>query len=152
MNNSLQRLILSLSMVLLFLQTGCGGNYQQAVEGWGGKTVIRVDLSNTEVTDDDLVAIDFPDELRALSLANTGITDEGVRALSQYENLEFINLNNTQITNQSLGLLKQFPNLRSANVTTDTVSVKENKAFLKFMGRKLGNQEEDPMVITTPSQ
>ena len=139
-------------MVLLFLQAGCGGNYQQAVEDWGGKTVIRVDLSNTEVTDDDLVAIDFPAELRALSLANTGITDEGVQALSQYENLEFINLNNTQITNQSLGLLKQFPSLRSANVTTDTVSVKENKAFLKFMGRKLGNQEEDPMVITTPSQ
>ena len=77
-------------MVLLFLQTGCGGNYQQAVEGWGGKTVIRVDLSNTEVTDDDLVAIDFPDTLREISLANTGITDEGVQTLSQYENLDLL--------------------------------------------------------------
>jgi|TARA_B100001964_G_C13863907_1_gene435655 hypothetical protein len=137
---------------LVSLQLGCGGNYQQAVQDFGGKAVMRVDLSNTEVTDDDLAAMDFPDTLREISLANTEITDRGVEHLQQFENLEFINLNNTKITNASLALLKQFENLRSANVTTDTVDVKENKDFLRFMGRRIGNKDELPMVITTPSQ
>ena len=152
MNKFSQPLILFVGIAWLSLQAGCGGNYQKAVEGLGGKTVLRVDLSNTEVTDDELSAMDFPDTLRELSLANTEITDRGVEYLQQFEDLEFINLNNTKITNASLDLLKQFQNLRSANVTTDTVGVKANKDFLRFMGRKIGNKDELPMVITTPSQ
>tara|TARA_B100000959_G_C14753127_1_gene530054 strand:+ start:178 stop:681 length:504 start_codon:yes stop_codon:yes gene_type:complete len=151
-NKFSQPLILFVGIVLLSLQAGCGGNYQQAVQDFGVKAVMRVDLSNTEVTDDDLAAMDFPDTLREISLANTEITDRGVEHLQQFENLEFINLNNTKITNASLALLKQFENLRSANVTTDTVDVKENKDFLRFMGRRIGNKDELPMVITTPSQ
>ncbi len=87
-NKFSQPLILFVGIVLLSLQAGCGGNYQQAVQDFGGKAVMRVDLSNTEVTDDDLAAMDFPDTLREISLANTEITDRGVEHLQQFENLD----------------------------------------------------------------
>lgn len=140
---------------LFFFQFGCGSNYERAVDGFGGKTKITVDLSNTELTDDDLAGIDFPVALRELSLENTGITDRGVEHLEQLENLEFVNLNNTQVTNATLELLKNFPNLRSASVTTDNVGVKEYQDFLKFMGGKNGaitNPDELPMILTAPPQ
>ena len=80
MDFPLSRNTLHFPSVILFIGTiagmgGCGGNYQSQVESLGGKVSLRIDLSNSEVTDDDLEGFGFPEITKEVLLENTGITE-----------------------------------------------------------------------------
>lgn len=135
---------------MLWGMGGCSGNYESQVENLGGKVSLRIDLSNSEVTDDDLEGLGFPEITKEVLLENTGITDRGVEALSQFESIEFVDLTGTQITGNALEILMQFPNLQSANVLADNVEVKDIKAFQKFLREKTGGREGRRVIIPGP--
>jgi len=134
------------SLCCLPLQSGCGSrNYEKTVESLDGKTVIQIDLSNTAVTDADLLAMEFPDALQAISLENTAITDAGVESLLGAENLEQVNLGNTEITPASMKILEQLPKLQSANIAGKNIASSIAFDFFKKIAAKnprnsLGNK------------
>ena len=110
------------AIILLSLQLGCsGGGYEQQIGNLEGKTTIQIDLSNTQITDADLLAIELPRSLQAISLENTAITDAGVEALLGAKNLEQVNLGNTKITPACMELLEQLPNLQSVNIAGENI-------------------------------
>lgn len=122
---------------LFFSTLFCGGcSYEAKLQELGGKAILQIDLSNSQVTDTDLESLDLPTNTRRIFLKNTQVSDSGVDALRRYENLEFIDLSGTQITSESLDKLKSFPNLRSASVRADNVDPKEIRAFLKYLREK----------------
>jgi hypothetical protein len=129
---------------------GCGGTYRSQVENLGGKVSLKIDLSNSEVTDADLENFDFPETIREIHLVNTAVTDRGVESLGRFENLEFVNLMGTQITADAIQTLTQFPNLKSANVMADEVDVKSIKAFRKFLFEKNGNRQQEVIIASPP--
>jgi len=115
---------------------GCSCSYESKLQELGGKSILQIDLANSEVTDTDLESLDLPANTRKIFLQNTQVSDTGVDALRRYENLEFIDLSDTQITSESLNKLKSFPNLRSARVRAENVDPEEVRAFLKHMREK----------------
>ena len=129
---------------------GCGGNYESQVDRLGGSVSLRIDLSNSEVTDDDLESAGFPEITKEILLGNTGITDRGVETLGRFDSLEFIDLTGTEITGNALQTLMQMPNLRSANVLADNVEVKDIKAFQKYLLEKNGGNERRRVIIAMP--
>ena len=136
-------------LLILFiaaLQLGCSGRgYEERVNDLEGKTAISIDLSNTAVTDADLLAMEFPDSLRGISLENTGITDAGVESLLGAQNLERVNLGNTEITPASMKILEQLPKLKMVNITGKNITSSAAFEFFKKIAAKnprnsLGNK------------
>ena len=111
-----------LAVISLTCQIGCGGGYESRIETLEGKTTIQIDLSNTQITDADLLALELPSSLQAISLENTAITDAGVDALLGAKNLEQVNLGNTKITPACMEILEQLPNLQSVNVAGENIN------------------------------
>ncbi|MDG2207515.1 MAG: hypothetical protein P8K78_06390 [Pirellulales bacterium] len=113
-------------MLLSVLLSGCRrtghDTYAQRVHDLGGTMHVHVDLAGTQITDSDLISLDFPDTLRSISLADSAITDQGARELMRGVNLEQIDLTNTQITDAILDKLKSLPRLCIANVASENVS------------------------------
>lgn len=58
----------------------------------------RLDLSYTDVTDEDLVHISELDHLTHLNLSNTNITPTGLRHLMECDSLEYVNVRGTSIS------------------------------------------------------
>lgn len=135
-------------LILFFatLQLGCSGRgYEETVNDLEGKTVIQIDLSNTAVTDADLLAMEFPDALQTISLENTAITDAGVESLLGAENLEQVNLGNTEITPASMKILEQLPKLQTVNIAGKNITPSVAFDFFKKIASKnsrnsLGNK------------
>ena len=115
---------------------GCSGGYEAQIEKLEGRTTIRIDLSNTQITDADLLAMEFPISLAEISLENTAITDAGVEALLGAKNLEHINLGNTKITPACMELLEQFPHLQTVNVAGDNIDRATAFEFFKVISAK----------------
>ena len=131
---------------------GCSCSYESQLQKLGGKSILQIDLANSEVDDTDLESLDLPANTRRIFLQITQISDSGVDALQRYENLEFIDLSGTQITSDSLNKLKKFPNLRSARVRAENVDPEEIKVFLKHMREKeieraKNSDSDDPALI-----
>jgi len=115
---------------------GCSCSYEAKLQELGGKSILQIDLSNSQVTDTDLESLELPANTRKILLQNTQVSDRCIDTLKRYENLEFVDLTNTEITSESLSQLKSFPNLRWANVRAENVDPREVRAFLKFMREK----------------
>ncbi len=125
------------TVILLTLQLGCsGGGYEQQIEHLEGQTTIRIDLSNTDITDADLLALELPSSLHTISLENTAITDAGLEALLEAKNLEQVNLGNTQITPACMVILEQLPNLQSVNVAGKNIDQATAFEFFKKIASK----------------
>ena len=79
-----------------------------AVEELGGEikshegSVMFVDVSGTQVTDEWLVKLSGLNDLKGLVLENTQVTDAGLERLEGLTSLEVINLLGTQITDAGL--------------------------------------------------
>ena len=111
----------SIYTIFFAMLLGCSGGYEAQIEKLEGRTTIRIDLSNTQITDADLLAMEFPISLAEISLENTAITDAGVEALLGAKNLEQVNLGNTKITPACMELLEQLPNLQSVNIAGENI-------------------------------
>ncbi len=91
----------------------------------------KLDLFNTEITDDDLgFLLQSLDHLRFLSLANTKISDTGLLHLKPLKFLQELHLDNTAVSNGGLALLGSLPSLRVLDLKNTRIG-DEGLALLK---------------------
>ena len=96
----------------------------------------RLDVSNTQVTDAGLAAIEEENLERVveLNLSGTQITDSGIASLSRATSLRKLDLSHTQVTAASLDVLKQLPNLAVVKLHGTSISREEQLEMIKFLG------------------
>ena len=99
-------------------------------------TVVEVDLSYSDVTDEALASIEIFQEIRGmtslskipslvlLDASNTAVTDDGLAHASQWTSLRYLSLNNTAVTDASIPYLTSIKTLKGlsllhSNVTAD---------------------------------
>ena len=84
----------------------CVQTYDGVVASHGGKIEISLNFSATDLNDDDLATLEFPDSVRTINLSRTKITDQGLLHLERARNLNRVILNETAITEAGLETLK----------------------------------------------
>src|SRR6185436_5489114 len=77
------------------------------------RTIIKIDLHSTKVTDADLVFLKDLTELRALDLRLTKISDAGVANLNRLTKLETLNLFRTQLSDAGMVHLRRLTKLET---------------------------------------
>lgn len=75
--------------------------------------VIRLNLRDMQLTDDDFTAVSRIATLRSLVLYGTNLTDADLHQLSRLPNLIGLNLCSTEITDAAIDEIVRFPALRS---------------------------------------
>ena len=113
-----------------WLRKLCGEDYFRTIEG--------VQLSHTNVTDEDLRYLTKLHDLRELSLANTSITDAGLRHLTKLKKLERLALQGTDITDEGMQIVGRTRSLKeidvmATQVTLDKVKAIEGLRYVKVM-------------------
>ena len=142
----MRALILSpLSFLLLF--AGCdrpssakssaavteANDYTDVVTKFGGKLEMRLDFSNSDITDDDLATLPLPEGVRSIDLSHTNITDAGIAHLKRSPRLEQLNLMNTQITDASLEHFRAMDTLWSVSIEGTKVSRDGHMDLLRLL-------------------
>ena len=100
------------------------------------KSVVALNLRDTQITSAGLVHLKGLTQLRRLHLERTKVDDNGIKNLIGLSNLEYLNLYATKITDKSLDSLAGLKNLRQlylwqTDVTDDGVA-KLKKALPKL--------------------
>lgn len=80
------------------------------------KQVVKLDLSNTGLRDEDLKIVGQLDNLFKLNLSKNDISNQGIMALGSLKNLTEINLYETQINAAALNLLMKLPKIKKIYV------------------------------------
>lgn len=80
-----------------------------------------LDLSRSDVTDDDLMILETMD-LKGLNLARTSITDKGLETLSKMPTLVELNLDHTKVTDAGVKKLSKLPKLELLSLANTAVS------------------------------
>lgn len=107
-------------------------NFSQQIEAIGGRIQILLDLSYTQLNDDDFAKLELPEFLSELNLSGTKITDAGIAHLQDAQHLEKIDLSHTAVTDDSLENLQTLPRLRSANLNYTRVSPEQQLEMVRF--------------------
>jgi hypothetical protein len=103
-----------------------------AIQKLGGKVefdgtgadrrVVKVYLHQTQVSNDDLIALEKLPKLRNLFLGKTKISDQGLAHLEQAVELETLSLNATRVTDEGLKSLSGLKNLKTVNLQETQVT------------------------------
>lgn len=86
------------------------------------RTITRIDLRGSSVTDAGLVHLSGFTELRDLRLRSTQVTDAGLRHLQSLTSLEELSLSDTRITGSGLQHLSRLVNLNKLYLRNTAVS------------------------------
>ncbi|MEX0866814.1 MAG: protein kinase, partial [Pirellulales bacterium] len=81
-----------------------------------------LDLSRTEITDEDLAAIAQLTRLEELHLAGTRVSDKGLAHLAALNSLRVLDLSETRVTGAGLAALQDLPNLSALRLNRCRVS------------------------------
>jgi hypothetical protein len=84
--------------------------------------VVHVDLSETSVTNEDLVAVGRLRSLESLFLNGTGVTAVGLANLEVLKNLRILNLRDTAINDVAMVHLRAFTHLRQLDLGGTRIS------------------------------
>ena len=76
------------------------------------KNIIWLNLSNNNLTEQDLESLVMMSNLEKLRLEKNPITDNIIPSIISLKHLESINLNETKMTNSGIERLKQNPSLK----------------------------------------
>lgn len=96
------------------------------------KQVTWLDLSRSEITDEQLKVIGTLPNLTRLRLNQTKVTDTGIQHLAGLNNLESLNLYGTSVGDASLKVIEQLPALKKVflwqtQITKEAVEALSNK-------------------------
>ena len=101
--------------------------------------LIWLNLSNSNVTDDNLKKIGQLEKLMKLNLSKTNISDKGLLHLGKLQKLESLNLFKTEVSKELLTVIPRLPHLKrlylsESNATNEIVSqLKKNNQNLKII-------------------
>jgi hypothetical protein len=127
------------SDVNALLQQGAADNIQIAEQlariktPFEGKVALELNLSDTQIEDEDLRAITLPDSLTRVNLTRTYITDEGLEHLTSGKNITELILVDTPITAAGLKHLRAMPQLRKVQLHQTKIPVKDQLELQKFL-------------------
>ena len=110
--------------------------YGEEIQSLDGELQLHLNFSNSVITDNDLLALPFPDSVRSISLRGTPITDHGMATLHRARNLEYLDLSNTSITNKASGALKRIPRLSDLDAGGTKMSLKTQQALRRYLVRR----------------
>lgn len=79
----------------------------------------NIDLTESDVTDEDLPHLVFYPGFAGLQLARTSISNAGVRFVGQMRDVESLSLHNTKITDDALAELRGLIKLEELFIGTD---------------------------------
>ena len=82
-----------------------------------GQVVVSLNLSNTQITDADLVHLQTLSELKHIYLFNTPISDRGLVYLKHLKELEELSLARTAITDNGLSQLAELTRLETLDLS-----------------------------------
>ena len=123
----------------VLLQQGAADNIQIAQQlarlqtPFEGKVALELNLSDTQIEDEDLLSITLPDSLTRVNLTRTFITDEGLAHLVTGKNIVELILVDTPITAAGLKHLRAMPRLRKVQLHQTKIPVKEQLELQKFL-------------------
>ena len=109
--------------------------YAEDVQWLDGELQLHLDFSHSAITDEDLIALPFPDSVRSISLRGTAISDRGVGELRRAKNLESLDLRSTQVTDEASDTLKQLPRLSNLDVGATQMSQEKQQALRRYLIR-----------------
>jgi len=66
------------------------------------RNIIEVDLSNCNITDNDLICLKKLSHLKGLEISNTDISDEAVPTIISISSLKYLDISNTRITEEGV--------------------------------------------------
>jgi imidazolonepropionase-like amidohydrolase len=109
------------------------------IEKLGGKVefnanreVVKVDLNNAKITDDDLKHLEKFTELEWLDVRVTPIGDRGARHLRNLRKLKFLNISRTNLSDQGLASLSGLSELDTLLLGTTKVTDEGLKSIKRF--------------------
>ena len=101
-------------------------------------TRLALDLSSDPQTNDaKLKEMTFPPSLVEINLSRTDVTDEGVADLKRVPNLEVLNLAHTKITSAVLKHLKEMPNLKRVIIVGPGITREDVAEMTRFLNTRL---------------
>jgi Leucine-rich repeat (LRR) protein len=109
-----------------------GENFDTQIKTIGGRIQISLDLSYTQLNDNDFAKLELPEYLSELNLAGTAITAAGLAHLEDAQNLEKIDLSHTTVTDDCLKTLQSLPRLQAANLNYTKVSPEQQLEMVRF--------------------
>lgn len=92
-----------------------------------------VDLSGSNVADDDMLVIASMDDLVNLRLSNTKITDKGIAHLANHPKLLTLEITGTRTTNAALAHLATIPRLYQVSVDNTAIT---REAIVRFASER----------------
>ena len=125
--------------------------YAKEIESLDGELQLHLDFSHAAITDDDLIALPFPDSVRSISLRGTGISNRGVREFQRAKNLERVDLRGTPATDKATNTLKRLPRLWEANVGSTKMTAKGQRQLARVLSRKRAAVEYDVSRAVDPA-
>ena len=102
--------------------------YKEDAEG----NVVELQLGEVELTNGEVEAIGSLKSLQRLSLSKTNVTDQQIRTMQRLHNLVELNLTGTQIGDESLNRLGSFPKLERLNLTKTKITDEGLHALRQF--------------------
>ena len=127
------------SNINTLLQQGEADNVQIAQQlariktPYEGKVALELNLSDTQIKDEDLRSITLPDSLTRVNLTRTYITDEGLEHLTSGKNITELILVDTPITAAGLKHLRAMPQLRKVQLHQTKIPVADQLELQKFL-------------------
>lgn len=109
-----------------------------------------LDLSQTNISDEQLGQLGRLENLRSLKLFDTSITDLGLASLRMKVQLESLSLGRTKISSAGLRICKTLPNLRVLDLYGTKISSESLKHLLglrKLQSLKLGDSQIDDSAV-----
>ena len=97
-------------------------DFARDIRSLDGDLQIHLDLSDTPVTDEDLVDLPLTDSVRSISLENTNVSDNGLKELIRARNLYALDLSGTRITDDAAQTLNKLPLLAKIDLRNTQMS------------------------------
>lgn len=111
-----------------------GGSYQVA-KNRPGQPIVRVVLTDADISIDDMKVLQKLKDLEVLSLAGTQANDECLDYIANLKNLRMLYLSDTQVTDRGLLKLKGLTRLRLVFLKGTKVTPQGIAAIRKAMPR-----------------
>ena len=93
-----------------------------------------LDISNTQITDNGLMALAKQDGLSELDLESTNVTDIGLDKLKNMRNLHSLFIGSTRVSDAGLQLLTQSVSLKHVDITQCELVTEVGRSALKQAG------------------
>ena len=118
-------------------------DYAMQIQSLEGDLLIHLDLSDSEIDDDDLTDLPLTDSVRSISLCNTNISDAGVAELLRASNLHALDLRGTQITDAAAEVFTRFPRIAEIQLSDTAMSQEKQQSLHQFFAQRATMQKID---------